>query len=163
MPLVFHWEGRLGPAVAGGSPVRREQARLVDVMPTVLALCGIADVPPMSGRDLTPVLRGGTLPPEPALCELYAEGRQVLALRTEQAKTVRPGPGRPAVAFDLTVDPGERSPSPADGDPAGLERLGEELSRAIAEGQGRAAVPVAEVEADLQERLRSLGYVGSDS
>lgn len=53
IPMVFHQPGSLAPRVNGG-----QVAQLIDVMPTVLDLCGVESPSSIQGRNLTPVLRG---------------------------------------------------------------------------------------------------------
>ena len=57
-----------------------DQVRLIDVMPTQLAMAGVEHPPQMQGRDLTPLLRGGHLPPVAAMSELLVDGRAMRSL-----------------------------------------------------------------------------------
>jgi len=165
IPLVFHWKGRLGTSGGAAAPIEpAAQVRLVDVMPTLLALCGIEDRPTTNGRDLTPLLRGESLPAEPALTELYSDGRDVQALRMDTYKAIRAAAQHPGTGFDLVADPLERTPLP----PAhplvqtGLKLLRREQERARAAGLGRGAEPAGDIDPAVLQRLRSLGYVGGE-
>jgi arylsulfatase A-like enzyme len=163
IPLVFHWKGRLGTSGGAAAPVvPTTQARLVDVMPTLLALCGIDDVPTVNGRDLSPLLRGETLPAEPALTELYADGRELRALRMDTYKALQPAERHPGMGFDLVEDPREQHPLPPEHPlvRSGLKLLQRELERARQAGRGRLAQPSADIEPAVLQRLRGLGYVG---
>jgi len=53
IPLIFWWPGRLVPQVHA-----RQIAQMIDVMPTLLGLCGLAAPGGVQGRSLAPVLRG---------------------------------------------------------------------------------------------------------
>ena len=164
IPLVVHWPGKLG-AAAGAEPLAPvQQVRLVDVMPTLLALCGVADVPTMCGRDLSPLLRGGSLPPEPALAELYTEGRDVQALRTETFKTIRAEQRGVLLGHDLLADPGEVKPLPGLHPQVeqGLKVLEAELTEARRAGRGRMAKPAEDIDPAVLEHLKKLGYTGGD-
>lgn len=52
VPLVFHFPGRLKPALS------REPARLIDLAPTALDLLGMAPLPEIDGVSLKPLLEG---------------------------------------------------------------------------------------------------------
>ena len=56
IPLIFHAPGRLSPRL-----VNTQVAQIVDVMPTLLALCGVAAPTPVQGRNLLPCLTGEQL------------------------------------------------------------------------------------------------------
>lgn len=53
IPLLVRWPGRIEPAV-----IDRQVIGLVDVMPTLLELCGVAVPPSVQGTSLAPVLLG---------------------------------------------------------------------------------------------------------
>jgi hypothetical protein len=85
------------------------------------------------------------------------------ALRRPDAKLIRHELTGESELYDLAADPGERANLAST-----LSALQPKLARAMAERQASAAAappsgapnkPVAEPTADLQERLRALGYV----
>ena len=162
IPLVLHWPGRL-PA----GRVVRDQVRVIDLAPTLLAAAGVSAPPAMQGRDLLPLAEGGALPPRAALLELHADGRDQRALRTLTLKAYAFGRLRgrrvPERVYDLAQDPRERAARRRGSDPrfeAAFEELEATRARASALraelGGGPAA---AGVDGELRERLRELGYV----
>jgi arylsulfatase len=109
------------PAVTAPNTTVQDQVRLIDIVPTILDLLGIADVA-VDGRSLVPCLRGETLPPVPAYCEaFYREELASMDLTWSHLlplKAVRM-PGRKLIwevgsdkvdAYDLLNDPTERNP-----------------------------------------------------
>ncbi len=158
IPLIFHWEGRFGAKDKQARTVA-QQVRIIDVMPTILTLCGIQRRPAMLGRDLTPLLLGGELPDEPALCELLVDERLAWALRTPTLKAIRVPASTPGAGFYLDADPKELAPIGADSPQVAqaLERLDRELERALKSRRGGAEA--TEVDPELLERLKQLGYL----
>jgi arylsulfatase A-like enzyme len=67
VPLFFLWPGHFPPG-----HVVDQRVQLVDLVPTVLSLAGLDPEPDVDGRDLSPLLRGGTLPDAPTYSELNA-------------------------------------------------------------------------------------------
>jgi arylsulfatase A-like enzyme len=160
IPLIFH-----GPPgrFAGAGSVPAEQVRIVDIAPTLFALCGIDDVPAMNGRDLSPLLAGGTLEPEPALLELYANGLELRAARMSTFKVFKAAERHPGSGFDLMADPHEEVELGA-GAPfvgTGLRLIEREQAAARELGRGRGPLPADDIDPRMLERLRSLGYLGS--
>ena len=157
VPLVIRWKGHLAleePRVV------EQQVRLIDLMPTLLTLAGIERQPAVMGRDLTPLLLGDALPEAPALCELLVDGRAMRALRTDGFKSIA---ARGRVGFDLADDPRELAPlrPPAPRVLAGLEELKRQLQAARGFDAGSRA-EAHEVDPEVLERLRGLGYVGTN-
>ena len=160
VPLLLRFPGRL-PA----GRVVREQVRLVDLAPTLLALAGVEARASFQGRDASALLSGTAgaedLGAAPALCELLVDRRQMRALRTNEVKLVDPGFGRPAQLFDLAGDPGELRPLSADdargvAAKAELERMAAEaLEVGARAGQGARGTAI---DPELERRLRRLGY-----
>lgn len=148
------------------------QVRLVDVMPTVLDLLGLPPSPDRNGRSLVPLLRGEESEPRLAWSEIphhaLIDPGVRWAVRTLSHKLIvaPPPAGEGGEArlelYDLAADAGERS-NLASRDPGRRAELMEQL-RSVALGlhaSGPAVYREASDQADpeLQERLRSLGYV----
>lgn len=161
VPLIVSWGDRL----RAGSTVDT-QVRLVDLLPTVLAMTGVPVPGPVSGRDISPLLSGGRLDEEPTLCELLVNRRDLRAMRTRERKLVAERGS--SDLYDLAADPDELHPldsSPPHGDAertelARLLAAARTLARNEASGEDAAeAVP----DARLRERLESLGYAGGPS
>jgi len=162
IPLVLHAPGRL-PA----GRVVRDQVRIVDLAPTLLAAAGVPSPGSMEGRDLLPLARGEVAAPRSALLELYADGRDQRALRTlgrkAYARGTRAGHRLPDVLYDLARDPRERAPRPREGDPeaeAAFAELDAAAGAALARrGELGVRARPAAVDAETRGRLRELGYL----
>jgi arylsulfatase A-like enzyme len=157
VPLVVSWPGRVPAGVVVADPVR-----LIDVMPTLLALAGVPAPPRVQGRDVSPLWRGEALPEQPALTELLVEGRSLRALRSARYKWFDATLEEPAHGFDLERDPGEQEPirAPDAERERALARLRDELSASLAYRREVGGDPVpAQASDSLWERLRALGYV----
>jgi arylsulfatase A-like enzyme len=103
VPLVLWAPGRL----AAGRTIS-EQVRLLDVMPTVLDLAGLAPPSGIAGRSLLPLVAATDEVPRVAWSEDHILGHQV-ALRTATWKTVEFESRLPQV-FRLDQDPLELHP-----------------------------------------------------
>ena len=164
VPLIVRWPGRFG--APHGPAAVPDQVSLIDVMPTVLTAAGVRRRPLMQGRDLTPLLLGRSLPPQPALLELLVDRRELRALRTNAFKTVSPGGGIEPGGFDLVADPREQQVLRGDDArvSAGLQQL--ELSlQAARELATRLQAGASSVDIDpaVLLELKRLGYaVGTD-
>jgi arylsulfatase A-like enzyme len=162
IPLIVRWPGHL-PA----GRVVKEQVRLVDLMPTVLALAGAVERPPTAGRDLASLLRAdaATTNPAPgALIELLVDRNDVRALRTAEKKVISWRHAGVTYLYDLVQDPREEHPlGPASPD---FARALIELDRAVAEAaafQGPGAAEPTVIGPDLARRLGALGYTADDA
>ncbi len=161
IPLIMYFPG------AGRQGVQvREVVESVDIFPTVLEYFDIPAPGGIRGRSLWPLMRGEVQPPRVALSE--HAGRNLVALRSEQYKYVRQlrtrhlQPSYPWVEgreelYDLKRDPRERHNLAAEL-PAVISAFRRELSRRRADRQDL-DVGNAEITAETEEVLRSLGYV----
>ena len=109
VPLIFR-----GPGVPRGVRVR-SMAALIDIVPTVLALAGIAPPPGLDGRSLLPLLRGEkTVWRDHILYEYHWEWNfpatpTTLAIRTDRWKYIYyHGVWDHNGYYDLRTDPYER-------------------------------------------------------
>lgn len=163
VPLIFHWNGRFKDEDGRGRSIP-QQVRLIDVMPTLLTLAGVERQPRVIGQDLTPLLLGEAAPETPALCELLVDQRVARVLRTREFKTIRLGSGAEerVSGFDLASDPRELAPLRAKerATQQGLEVLERELQRAQSFRVGTSNE--VDVDPEVLERLRNLGYIGDD-
>jgi arylsulfatase A-like enzyme len=90
-PLIVHW-----PSGGIGSSIVHQPAQLVDVVPTILEVCGASypppaidrEVTPLEGRSLLPALKGEAMPEKPLYWEHTGNG----AIRSGQWKLVREEP-----------------------------------------------------------------------
>ncbi len=162
------------PLVIAGGPVPAaagrisQQARQIDIMPTILDLAGLAgDTPPTAeGRSLRPLMQGETLPAVPAFIETCQNSREpssFYGIRHDGYKYAfdADNPKTPEELYDLTADPGETHNLAA----ARPEKAA--AMRALITGhltQAGAAVSMKDEMSDkemagLAEHLRKLGYV----
>jgi arylsulfatase A-like enzyme/Tfp pilus assembly protein PilF len=154
VPLVM-----AGPGVP--ARVVPDQVRVVDVMPTVLARLGVPAPSAVQGRDLAPLARGERMALfahseswYPRYHYGWSELRSVQDGRYKLIHAPRPE------LFDLSDDPREardlarEQPARV----ATLTRALEEMESAVA-GTAAAAGPRA-MDAETEERLAALGYVG---
>ena len=152
-----------GPAV----PVRTvaEQVRIVDVMPTILAATGVEAPKAVQGSSLLPLLsdeRASQRRETPAFAEswyprFHYGWSELRALRDGRYKFIA-APRREL--YDTEHDPGELT-NLAEANP----RLADAMQGALDEMVARTSVDAEaaapqEVDPDVEERLRALGYVG---
>ncbi|HEY6547552.1 MAG TPA: tetratricopeptide repeat protein, partial [Vicinamibacteria bacterium] len=150
--------------VAGpGVPARAvpDQVRMVDVMPTALALMGVPAPKAVQGVSLLPLARGETLDLiahseswYPRYHYGWSELRSVQDRRFKYIRAPRPE------LYDLQEDPRETRDRAAD-DAA----RGDTLAKALEDLESRSAATTAPkgprpVDAETEERLAALGYVG---
>ena len=98
VPLII-----AGPGVSAGGVCRRP-AELLDVYPTLAALCGLPERPEHEGHSLVPQLRDATAPrPWPALT---THGPNNHGVRTERFRYIRYADGSEEL-YDMAADPNE--------------------------------------------------------
>jgi arylsulfatase A-like enzyme len=160
VPMIW----RLPRGAHGGRRVAVPVDQL-DVVPTVLALAGVAADPALPGLSLAPLLAGGEPPAErPSLAWLDRHSFSLESVAYRRAKLVRDlTPAAVTVPFteeifDLAADPGERRDL-AGGRPVLRGFLAAEL--AAFRSRWGAPLPTGDAVADeaLQKQLRALGYL----
>jgi arylsulfatase A-like enzyme len=169
-----HWESNLFDEIirvpliirmphGPGGQVVRQQVRLLDLMPTILDLCGC---PPdgVMGTSLVPLWTqrepeygGGA-----ALTEMRRDPWHRIAIRTEDFKYIwdskRPDQSE---LYDLQADPGETQ-NVSTHFPAEVRRFQaavEAHRRRVAETELATPFPELEPDEEVTRRLRDLGYV----
>jgi arylsulfatase A-like enzyme len=103
LPALFHWPAGLGTD-------RRDIGGLiemVDLLPTMLELCGLAVPAPMAGQSCARGMLEGQ-PPQTRQDVLAYHGGGNAMLRTEDCKLIRYNASGNEVLYDLANDPGER-------------------------------------------------------
>jgi arylsulfatase A-like enzyme len=154
------------------------QGRTFDIMPTVLDLVGLPIPSGVQGVSLVPWARGTASAPGPLA---YSESgrnyfkenpRQYIAgtagkwrmLRSDRFKLILiPKDPEPLwELYDLRADPGETT-NVLDRFPAEAAALKASLEQMLAADPGRSDRDELPVPEDLEEKLRSLGYVGGGS
>jgi arylsulfatase A-like enzyme len=156
VPLIFHW-----PGVIARSQTIEDQVGIVDIMPTILGLLGIEAKGPMQGRDLTPLLRGESLPQAAVLTELLVGRKEFRALRTRSGKIISEA-RRNYAYFDLDRDAQERQPQQGGED---FQQAFQDLRRYVEEAGslnqtfGGQSVEPRSIDPEMFELLQSLGYL----
>jgi arylsulfatase A-like enzyme/Tfp pilus assembly protein PilF len=162
--FIYDATVRIPLIVAGpGIPSRAiaDQVRIVDVMPTLLELAGIAIPPAVQGTSLVPVTSGSHVQLT-ALSETWYPRRhfgwsELTAIRDDRYTFIA-APGREL--YDRHLDPGETHNLAAT-NPERANSLERALSELIRHTSSEAKPPSERrVDARTAERLRSLGYVG---
>ncbi len=161
VPLIIHWAGRNDRGL-----IVPDQVRLIDIMPTILALVGAPAPADIQGRNLGPLLRGESLLAAPALCELLFDKGQARCLRSNGGKLIIDGGARKLAFFDLQADPGEVHPigkrdvrTRAATAQLRMEMKGcHEWLRRF----GHAPVTAIDVDRGIRRRLDTLGYLAGD-
>jgi choline-sulfatase len=152
VPLVLHCPGRVQP---GQSTL---QPRLVDVLPTIADLAGLATPAGIDGVSLKPTLAGSRQSLPPAYIEtlqpwLGYGWAPLSAVRADGYKLID---APRAEMFDLKRDPGEATNT--------FAREEHRASRLLALLEPLRMTSVAPTSAaddpEVAERLRALGYVG---
>lgn len=151
-----------GPGIPSRK-VEGRQVRTLDIMPTILDVCGCPPPDGMEGNSLLPLWNAGTDDSWQviSISEMWRDHRHIVAIRTESFKYIWDSryPDKPNL-FNLESDPGEltdiRDEYPQQA-AYFQEQVDQHLRRASSppEGQGD-AVPMDEL---MIERLRQLGYV----
>lgn len=156
------------PLVVAGPNVPKaridDQVRHVDLMPTLLDLCGIEIPEGIDGRSLKPLMSGETLPDEPAYLEAVGvklEGNRIVGARTPEFKYLKQPRSKPVL---YSLDGGakvdekrnvfDRFPEVARSLEAFVERI-TATEAAHQEGSGM----TSEEEAVVEQHLRDLGYL----
>ena len=145
VPLVLE-----GPGVSSG--VESAPVSLIDLAPTALAWLGVQPPASMSGVDLRGALGAGRDVYSETTYPRAAGWHSLSALSGSKWKAIR---SSETELFDIAADPGETRNVARD-----HARTAEAMS-AAAVRLDRAAAPAAPVPAEVQERLRALGYVGA--
>jgi arylsulfatase A-like enzyme len=160
VPLILRFPGRLPP----GRRVRAP-ARLLDVMPTILALLGVPAAPAAEGRSLLPFLGDGRADAgEDHVVSEHdnvAHGRRFASVRRGPLTYIVDGPAE--TLFDVVRDPREDVDVAADR-PADVDAMRAVLARWREECRSGAARLGARGDGVLPDdatrrRLRALGYV----
>lgn len=161
IPLIL-W----GPRRIPSGLVIEEQARMIDILPTVLDLLGLKQSPESLGESLAPLFQERSQKAEarPLFCEVQTNEIYLEGLRQEQGKFIRDYKNDRRVFFDLIADPQEKNPW--------LDPEKEEFRLAMdrflslrwelvsyRDSLSWSASDAPKLDPELRERLRSLGYI----
>jgi len=137
--------------------------RHIDVLPTVLDVCGLSVPEGLDGTSLIPIVSGEEPPdpPRPVMSEVYHGGHFARSLieGTEKVIFSQRGWEKSVLLFDLASDPGEMNDL-AVGDPASADELLATLEEfhAIAAEKAASGYTIA-IDDQTRERLKALGYI----
>lgn len=144
--------------------VIRQQVRLLDLMPTILELCGCPASEDVLGTSMASLLGHGESQYDVAetISEMRRDPWHRIAVRTESFKYIwdNKKPDQPDL-FDLRNDPREtqnvrdRFPQEVDH----FQTIVDEHRQRVAETEPAIAVPKPAVDEDVARRLRDLGYL----
>lgn len=150
-----------GPGMPVGKRVR-DQARTIDLLPTILELVGGEIPPECQGVSLVPGFSGQPVRTEHAYAEalfpkINMGWAELRAIRTNKWKYVQAP--RPEL-YDLESDPNEEK-NVIQFHPEEAKELKTRLEELLSKGSGSSAeqVVVGKVDAQLEKQLRSLGYL----
>jgi arylsulfatase A-like enzyme len=156
--------------IPGYSPARpriQADSSIIDIMPTLLGLVGIAPPAGLEGVDFTPVITGKSSAPERAIFgELYRKGSRIVEVAAIAGpdKVIHHFNHRWMETFDLASDPAETTRlSNVDGSaPLLLERMRGWLTERwkVYDKRIRArGVDSLELDDASEDALRALGYI----
>jgi arylsulfatase A-like enzyme len=172
-----HWESNLydeilrAPLIirlpdqprARGQVIRR-QVRLLDLMPTILDLCGCPLPSDLMGVSLVPLWtqREAEYTVETAISEMRRDPWHRIAVRTEAFKYIWDSkrPNQPDL-YDLRADPAEKQ-NVSGQYPQEVSRFQAQVEahlRRVAETEPSTAAPELELDEEVTRRLRDLGYL----
>jgi hypothetical protein len=120
-----------------------------------VGLAGGRPVTGIHGQDLQPLLRGESMPPEPAYAELVGHQR---AVRTREWKLIA-GPGDNRELYALTHDPAEQHTVDHPRQMAEMEEMLERIGAGAARIGSRISGATASVDDETRRKLGALGYV----
>jgi len=163
VPLIIRYPGH----VEAGLRITA-QTRMIDVLPTLLALVGMPPPTDVMGQSLVPLLSGEKLQQDTlATSELFSLGRAFRSFRRLDRKLIRHELTKGTVVYNLRADPGEQRP---------LQDANNVLVQAALRdarrgdkwlAEFRAALPISPAAPALPEkvrrRLESLGYLERES
>ncbi|GAB4263720.1 MAG: sulfatase-like hydrolase/transferase [Candidatus Promineifilaceae bacterium] len=158
VPLIFRLPG------LDGARNISQQVSTIDIMPTILDLCGCPSPTGMMGHSLVPLWQepGTAYPVETAVTEMWRDHWHIIAVRTTTHKYIwdskKPDASR---LYDLLNDPEERV-NIADRHPDIVRKLHSVVDARLADMALTApdtAVTEPDLDDDVLARLRGLGYV----
>jgi arylsulfatase A-like enzyme len=170
-----HWESNLYDEIlrvpliirlADGSRdgVIRQQVRLLDLMPTILDICGCPLPDGLMGVSQIPlwILAEGEYRGEAAISEMRRDPWHRIAVRTEGFKYIWDSrrPDQPEL-YDLVADPGEKRNVSADYrvEVSRLQSTVDAQLRRVAQTEPATVAPELQFDEAVTRRLRDLGYV----
>jgi arylsulfatase A-like enzyme len=144
--------------------VIRQQVRLLDLMPTILDLCGCPIPNDLMGTSMASLLAQGESKYDggDTISEMRRDPWHRIAVRTESFKYIWDSkqPDQPEL-YDLRTDPGEKH-NVRDHFPREVSRFQASVDahrHRVQATEPAIAVPKPEVDEEVARRLRDLGYL----
>jgi arylsulfatase A-like enzyme len=158
VPLIIHLPSRKDSQIVG------QQVSTIDVMPTILDLCGIKEFSGLIGQSLVPLWSGeeDRYQDTVAISEMWRENRHIIAARTQNYKYIWDSrdPDLPEL-YDLIADPRELQ-NIRDQWPEIIKdfhvHVGNTLAQMSRTGQ-EVLSPSPDMDGAMVSRLRDLGYI----
>jgi arylsulfatase A-like enzyme len=139
-----------------------QQVRLLDLMPTLLELCGCPAPSGLLGESLVPLMERGEYDGRSAISEMRRDPWHRIAVRTEAFKYIwdNKRPNQPEL-YDLRADPGEKQNVSGyfPQEVSDYQSLVDEHLHRVAETEPAVKVPKLEIDEEVARRLRDLGYL----
>ncbi len=158
VPLIIHLPEQEGPTVVA------EQVRLLDLMPTLLDLCGCAALDGLEGISMRSLWEddGAAYDAPVSVSEMWREHWHIIAVRTTAFKYIWDSkePEKPLL-FDLQADPGETR-NVAEQHPkivADMYAYVVARRQRMTETKPTHAAAEPDLDGEVLARLRGLGYV----
>ena len=146
------------------SQVIRQQVRLLDLMPTILELCGCPRTDDVMGDSMASLLTSAESKYDggETISEMRRDPWHRIAVRTESFKYIWDSkrPDQPDL-YDLRTDPGEKK-NVRDQFPQEVSRFQASIDAhrlRVASTEPAVAAPKPEVDPEVARRLRELGYL----
>ena len=163
VPLLVHQPGLIKPGVI------KENASLLDVLPTVADLMEIPDTAKREGVSLAPaLLRKGKVPDRPLIFDAVCYGHDKQGLLDSDLKFIQSW-NEPSCLLDLENDPSERK-NAADGRKSDVKAMSDKLqkllqaSRALGDSiRGGKKLETHQFDKQELKALQALGYFEDDS
>lgn len=158
VPLIIYVPGK-----DKGQIVQR-QVRTLDIMPTVLELCGVSAPANLEGSSLTPLWTQREIEYEvaEAISECWRDDHHIVALRTETFKYIWDSHQKEhPQLFDLRSDPGERHNiwQQHRKEAEQFQSRVDQHLQYVAQTSPLVKPTEPELDAEVRLRLRDLGYV----
>jgi len=162
IPLIMRWPGHVPEGVRV-----KEQARIIDIAPTIRALCGLPRNPEGVGVSLVDHLHGrGKDLPAYAELEVASAHLRLRSIRLPAFKLIWDLLSDRQMLYDPASDPGETtllaSSAPHAAQAAKYlsdwSHYAQSLARSLPQTRGREA---AQLPQEVVEKLKSIGYVSS--
>ncbi|MBN2245020.1 MAG: sulfatase [Candidatus Aminicenantes bacterium] len=162
IPLIF-W----CPQLFAGGRIVDQQVRIIDIMPTILDLVGAPQSPEGLGKSLVSLIKGSKQDKFSAslFAEVQSTSWYLETLRTENFKFIRDYKQQNRYYYNLEQDRLELDPLTDQEDPSFMSAQEQYLSLRFALVSYKEKLPwndsnkSPEMDAELRERLRSLGYI----